>query len=91
MITSIILTSLATCGLYLITQEGLIGYPLRKLLEKLPEVIYSPLLGCITCMGSVWGFVGWYALDGFIWHLPFFMLACAFLNTVFYLVYDNLK
>jgi len=91
MIEHIIVTSLATVGLYLVTEPDYIGYPLRRLLEKLPHVIYAPLLGCVTCMGSVWGAAGWIALDGQPINLPFFMLSTAFLNTLFYLIYDRLQ
>ncbi len=90
LLINIVITSLACCGLYLITEPNYIGFPIRQLLKKLPDLIYSPLLGCITCMGSVYGFLGWFALGGSIIELPFFMFCVAFLNTFIYRLMDRI-
>ena len=91
MLINLIVISLACCGAYITTLPNYIGYPIRQLLSKLPNLFYSPTLGCITCMGSLWGVAGWYLLDGNINHLLFYPLAVAFLNTSFYYLYELLR
>lgn len=56
MIYTIILISLFCNGLFVITDEGMIGYPIRKILhDYLPVWLFKPLIGCIPCMASIWG------------------------------------
>lgn len=91
MLINLIVISLTCCGAYLVTTPNYIGYPVRQLLEKIPHLLYAPLLGCVTCMGSVWGSIGWYLLDGQLNHLLFYPFAVAFLNTSIYYLYELVK
>ena len=55
-IGTILITSLAIAALhYMIVWEGMILYPLKKHLQKLPLLIRKPLFECLFCMSSIWG------------------------------------
>ena len=55
-IETILITSLAIAALhYMIVWEGMILYPLKKHLQKLPRLIRKPLFECLFCMASIWG------------------------------------
>ena len=55
-IETILITSLAIAALhYMIVWEGMILYPLKKHLQKLPLLIRKPLFECLFCMASIWG------------------------------------
>ena len=55
-IGTILITSLAIAALhYMIVWEGMILYPLKKHLQKLPRLIRKPLFECLFCMSSIWG------------------------------------
>ena len=48
------------------------------------EYIYKPLLGCIVCMGSIWGVLGGFLLLGVsLWLIPFAFIVAA-MNGVIY-------
>lgn len=64
-----VMNSLFIVGLTMITQEGFIGHPLRKLIEEnyvgakwqwLYDFIANPLIGCVICMASIWGTIGFF-------------------------------
>lgn len=48
--------------------------------------IYKPILGCVTCMASVWGVIIYSLLNDYtiasIYTLPMIILACSALNTL---------
>ena len=49
-------TSMWNAGLRLITDDTQLLNFIRVACEKyLPTVVFKPLVGCVTCMGSVWG------------------------------------
>ena len=55
-IGTILITSLAIAALhYMVKWEGMILYPLKKHLQKLPLLIRKPLFECLFCMSSIWG------------------------------------
>ena len=55
-IETILITSLAIAALhYMIVWEGMILYPLKKYLQRLPLLIRKPLFECLFCMASIWG------------------------------------
>jgi len=55
-IGTILITSLAIAALhYMIVWEGMILYPLKKYLQRLPLLIRKPLFECLFCMASIWG------------------------------------
>ena len=55
-LSTVIITSLAIAALhYMIIWEGMILYPLKKYLQRLPLLIRKPLFECLFCMASIWG------------------------------------
>jgi len=55
-IETILITSLAIAALhYMIVWEGMILYPMKKYLQRLPLLIRKPLFECLFCMSSIWG------------------------------------
>lgn len=55
-IETILITSLAIAALhYMIVWEGMILFPLKKHLQRLPLLIRKPLFECLFCMASIWG------------------------------------
>ena len=55
-LSTVIITSLAVTALhYMIVWEGMILYPLKKYLQRLPLLIRKPLFECLFCMSSIWG------------------------------------
>ena len=55
-LSTVIITSLAIAALhYMIIWEGMILYPLKKYLQRLPLLIRKPLFECLFCMSSIWG------------------------------------
>jgi len=55
-LSTVIITSLAIAALhYMIVWEGMIFFPLKKYLQRLPLLIRKPLFECLFCMSSIWG------------------------------------
>jgi hypothetical protein len=94
-----LLTISLFCNALLLLREE--GFPLcfiDKYIDKLCEkghkwilIPYSPILGCVTCMSSLWGTLGyWYyvgfTMESFI-ELPITIIICAFLNTLIYEIF----
>ncbi len=50
--------------------------------------LYSPILGCITCMSSVWGTLLYWHFIGFTtesyYELPIVVISSAYLNTLMF-------
>lgn len=50
--------------------------------------LYSPILGCITCMSSIWGTLFYWLFIGFssqsYYELPLVILSSAYLNTLMF-------
>ncbi len=94
LLTLIILISLFCNGLFYLTTEE--GMPLKfidrwidkRLDNKLLIFIYSPILGCITCMSSVWGTLLYWHFIGFTtesyYELPIVVISSAYLNTLMF-------
>lgn len=60
-ILTIISCSLYCFGWWTITSEGMVLYTLKLWADKwLPEIIYKPTFGCVTCFGSVHGGLMYY-------------------------------
>jgi hypothetical protein len=51
----IFVVSLFCLGLRAITDEGMIGYPVRKYFQVHLPNFGKPVVLCATCMSSVWG------------------------------------
>ena len=55
-LSEIITTSFAIAAIhYMIAWEGMVLFPLKKYLERLPVIIRKPLYECLFCMSSIWG------------------------------------
>lgn len=55
-IGTILITSFAIAAIhYMIAWEGMVLFPLKKYLERLPVIIRKPLYECLFCMSSIWG------------------------------------
>lgn len=101
----IIVISLFCNGWNLITHDGLILDPLRKLYlnicgaieynngdieweKPIHKFFYQPVFGCIICMSSVIGSVGYWTLRDFnaynIKVYPIYIICVAFTNYIFY-------
>lgn len=79
----IVINSLAICGLYLATQDGMVLDWFENLAYKYANRLYPAICGCITCMASIWSLPYWYFYSDFIqWILYVFSLAG--LNTILY-------
>ena len=76
-LSTVIITSLSIAALhYMIIWEGMILYPLKKHLQKLPLLIRKPLFECLFCMGSIWGAISLF----FVFKLQFneYFILCLF-------------
>jgi hypothetical protein len=49
-------------GLRTITDDGMIGSPIRMWAITLPEWIGKPLITCVTCMSSLWGTIVFFSI-----------------------------
>lgn len=79
----LVANSLAICGLYLSTQDGMILDKFGKMAYAFGGRFYPALCGCITCMASIWSIPYWmYHSDLFEWVL--YVFALAGLNTILY-------
>lgn len=82
--------ALVTNGLYAASEEGKLLHPIDRLLYKvLPDWLYLPIIGCVTCMASVWGTLVfalyWLLYPGLSWHWwPFVVLAATGLGVLIY-------
>jgi len=95
LILTTIAISLFCNGLYLICEDGMILSPVREWLEKRigQYMIYKPIIGCVTCMASIWGTVVFFTLHDYcLW--PYWILCCigaAFTNTLFIAYLNRLQ
>jgi len=95
----IAIISLFCLGLRAITDDGMIGHPIRKFfLEKLPT-FGKPIVLCATCMSSFWGTVIYWsyslALNEFdITMIPNWIAICistSFVNSLFWAYYESIN
>lgn len=84
-LSEIITTSFAIAAIhYMIAWEGMVLFPLKKYLERLPVIIRKPLYECLFCMSSIWGITILY----FIHKLPidlhfiYYLFAIAGVNFI---------
>lgn len=86
----LVVNSLACCGLYLATQNGMIMDWFGRMAYNYGGRLYPALCGCITCMASIWSIpYWWYWSDTDNWPLfiatwILYVFALAGLNTVIY-------
>jgi hypothetical protein len=82
--------ALAVNGLYAASEEGKLLHPIDRLLYRiLPSWLYLPIIGCVTCMASVWGTLvfalHWLLYPGLSWYWwPFVVLAATGLGVLVY-------
>ncbi len=92
--------SLFCLGLRAITDDGMIGYPIRQYFMTYFPVAGKPLVLCSTCMSSIWGtliYWGSYIYSGepltgqsiFMWLGVVF--SAAFVNSVLWAYYESIN
>ena len=88
----VLLNSFACLGLHVSASEGMILNRIKNCLElNLSEWLFKPLIGCPSCMGSIWGIVGFVGalcfnlvdIHQIALIIPYVCVVC-FLNTLFY-------
>lgn len=99
--TDILLTtaiiSLTVLGVRTVTDEGMVGFPIRKWALKIDEsslfTFMKPLILCCVCMPSVWGLGIHLLIHGFsgIQYYPLEALSAAFINAVLWTSYEVLQ
>lgn len=98
MIELAFIISLFCNGLFLLKEKGFPLHFIDQFIDNLCAkgkkwilILYAPLLGCITCMSSLWGIMGYWILEGFteksLHELPILIIICAFLNTFLYEIF----
>ena len=96
----ILIVSLFCLGLRAITDDGMIGYPVRDyFLDKLPYW-GKPIVLCPTCMASFWGTVIYWGYTLLktsnieFFHFPCWIGVCmssAFINAICWTYYDSIR
>ena len=95
----IAVVSLFCLGLRAITDNGMIGHPIRKyFLEKMPYW-GKPLILCSTCMSSFWGTIIYWShalayKNAIITMIPEWFgitISAAFVNAIFWEYYQNIN
>ena len=94
LITLILLFSLLVAlfvnGLYIISSEGMILYPIRNLLYSVfgeDSTILKPIITCPPCMVSFWGVVLYFAIFGAsIIPLPYLIISLFIASFISYLL-----
>lgn len=54
---NILANSLIILCIHALFWPGMLLFPLRKYLDRLPVVIKKPVFDCMICMASVWGLI----------------------------------
>lgn len=63
MISIVIITSLKILAVWVVLQEGMIFFRVRKyLIECLPGILHKSIFECLTCMGGFWSLI-FYLID----------------------------
>jgi hypothetical protein len=94
MIEQIIVISLFCVGLYILTHDFFTFLKLHefeyKLIKDYPELwfVFKPILGCATCMASVWSFV---FIERLSIELVIIAFSVAYVNTILYRLYQYFK
>jgi hypothetical protein len=61
----VIILSLFVNAVYAVMQPGMILQSVAEFLErKLPVYLHEPFFACLTCMGGLWGAVGYWTIYG---------------------------
>ena len=94
------IVSLFCLGLRSITDDGMIGYPVRSYFLSNYPVLGKPLVLCSTCMSSVWGTLIFWGVfihqdyDLSLW--SFFtwlgvVFSSAFINSLLWAYYESIN
>ena len=95
----ILIVSLFCLGLRAVTDDGMIGYPIRKFaLERFPN-LGKPIVLCSTCMSSAWGTIIFWghslSLESYGHHMIANWLgvciSAAFVNSVLWAYYESIN
>lgn len=84
-----IIISFTTLGARIITDDEMIGFPIRKFALRF-GLLGKPIITCCVCMPSVWG-VGIHFLIGATlwWYIPLEILSACFINAFLWKAYDK--
>lgn len=82
-------------GLRIVSGEGMILHFLRKPYEIVKneaiKTILKPIIGCVTCMGSVWTIViSYFYFEVTKWTLLQIIIVCGF-NAIIYAYYESIN
>ena len=92
--------SLFCLGVRAITDNGMIGYPIRQYFLTYHPTVGKPLVLCSTCMSSVWGtLIFWCQYAYFNDCITFYSIAVwlgvifstAFINSVSWAYYESIN
>jgi hypothetical protein len=54
-----------------------------------PRFFYKPLFGCLPCMASIWGTIGYFGLgNSFNWEFPIVIVTVACVNLIINRIYE---
>ena len=82
------LISLVTMGARVITNEEMIGEPIREYALKFGDIA-KPIITCCVCMPSLWGVGLHFWMDVVQWqYLPLEILSASFLNAFLWRMYQ---
>lgn len=92
--TSVVI-SMFCVGLRIISSPGMIFYflrsPYEKTSSKLFKFIFKPIIGCVTCMGSVHSIWIFIAMHGASWELIVCAISSAGLNAITFSHYERIS
>jgi hypothetical protein len=55
----------------------------------IPRFFYKPLFGCLPCMASIWGSVGYFVLGNSLnWEYPIVIICVACVNRIVNQIYE---
>ena len=71
--------------------EIIVGTIEKLIFATLGHFILKPIIGCVTCMASVWTVVWYYFTNGFDIYIITVAGGVAFLNTILYSLYELIE
>ncbi len=97
---TIAVISLFCLGVRAITDDGMIGYPIRQYFLTYHPGLGKPVVLCSTCMASVWGTLIFWAQYSYfndcitVWSVAAWIgavFSSAFINSVFWAYYESIN
>lgn len=102
-IINMIIISLFCAGLYRAAEPGMLLSRFHAWAETniKPKWMYSPVIGCVYCMASIWGTIVYFSLELGVWGSdidestlimwPITCCACVYLNGLFYFTLKKIE